>query len=338
MLNNSKLTKYSKTISEILKPSPLNGLKVVDLFAGCGGLSLGFEAVGFETLGYEMCNHASKSYENNLNGSCINQEINEETNYSAADILIAGPPCQPYSVAGKQEGKKDGRNGFPVFLKAIQDLQPYVCIFENVRGLVYKNKNYFNKIIGSIKKAGYSVNYKVLNANEYGIPQNRQRIFVIGLRDTSKEFQFPEKLTKTVAVQNAIGRIRTKFPKDSVLLNSNMDRYILKYEIASNCVNPRDLHFEKPSRTLTCRNLSGNTGDMIRIKLKDGQRRTLSVREAATLQSFPSWFKFTGSKTNKLKQVGNAVPPLLSYFIANSIRQQAFGLPLINKHIDSELV
>jgi len=85
------------------------------------------------------------------------------------------------------------------------------------------------------------------------------------------------------------------------------------------------LDYNKPSRTLTCRNLSGNTGDMIRLKLNNGIRRTLSVKEAGLLQSFPTWFRFYGSKSRKLKQIGNAVPPMMSYSIAQSIGSQVFN-------------
>ena len=96
--------------------------------------------------------------------------------------------------------------------------------------------------------------------------------------------------------------------------------YIAKYEKASKCVNPRDLYLEKPARTLTCRNLAGSTGDMHRIRLKDGRRRRITVREAARLQSFPDWFEFLGTETNKFNQIGNSVAPYFSFHLAKSIK------------------
>jgi len=99
-----------------------------------------------------------------------------------------------------------------------------------------------------------------------------------------------------------------------------MDAYVAKYEKASNCITPRDLHLDRPSRTVTCRNLAGATGDMHRLVLDDGRRRRLTVREAARLQSFPDWFEFIGSETSTFNQVGNAVPPMLAYAIASSFK------------------
>ena len=135
-------------------------------------------------------------------------------------------------------------------ISAIQQADPEIFLFENVRGLLYKN---------------------------------------------------PEKTD------------------DSLFLTKRMDEYIAKYEMKSHCVRPRDLRLDEPARTLTCRNLAGATSDMQRIRLKDGRRRRLTVREAARLQSFPDWFEFYGTASSQYKQIGNAVPPFLAYHLATAI-------------------
>jgi DNA (cytosine-5)-methyltransferase 1 len=134
------------------------------------------------------------------------------------------------------------------------------------------------------------------------------------------EWEWPAPHAQKVTVGEAIGDlIELKSPKDR-FLTPNQDAYIAKYELASKCVNPRDLYLDRPARTLTCRNLAGATGDMHRVKLKDGSRRRLSIREAARLQSFPDSFEFSGSDDSAFNQIGNAVAPLFAYALAVAFR------------------
>jgi DNA (cytosine-5)-methyltransferase 1 len=111
-----------------------------------------------------------------------------------------------------------------------------------------------------------------------------------------------------------------------------MDAYVAAYEKASCCVKPRDLYPGKPARTLTCRNLAGATSDMQRVRLPDGRRRRLLHREAARLQSFPDWFEFCGNETQRFNQIGNAVPPLLAYCLALSVKEYMQNGPLYETH------
>jgi DNA (cytosine-5)-methyltransferase 1 len=301
-----------------LTPNPNTEFKVLDLFAGCGGLSLGLEAVGFHTVGYEMNSNAADTYNKNLKGHCFSQKLELNTKYEGDfDAVVGGPPCQPFSVGGHQKGVEDTRNGFPVFLKAIEQIQPKIFLFENVRGMLYANKWYLDEITLCLKKMGYKIDYQLFNAVNFGIPQNRERLFVIGHKG---KFQFPKPQFNKVTVGEAIGDLIDTVQDESKILNASMDRYIANYEKASSCINPRDLYPHKPARTLTCRNLAGATGDMQRVKLQDGRRRRISVREAARLQSFPDWFEFSGTETNQYNQIGNAVPPFLAFQIANSIK------------------
>lgn len=309
---------YVRFINNTLKPKITEKEIVLDLFAGCGGLSLGFEAAGYKTLGYEMEPNAAATYNQNLIGNCINTKLNPAFEYPEAQIIIGGPPCQPFSVGGNQKGIEDSRNGFPIFINAVKKLKPKVFMFENVRGLLYTNKWYFEIIIEELRSLGYNIDYRLLNAVDFGVPQNRERFFVIG---HTTEFDFPKKRKNKVSVGEAIGDLMNTVPDESKFLTEAQDKYIGKYEKASFCINPRDLYADRPARTLTCRNLAAATGDMQRVKLPDGRRRRLIVREAARLQSFPDWFEFTGNETSRFYQIGNAVPPLLAYQLALSVKQ-----------------
>lgn len=290
--------------------------KAIDLFAGCGGLSLGFEAAGIKTIGYEMVEDCCKTYSSNLNSECICQKLTKDTLFPKADIVIGGPPCQPFSVRGKQLGKEDERDGFPIFIAAVKQLQPKVFLFENVRGVFYKNKSYFSHIIDELESLGYVINYSLINAVDYDVPQNRERVICVGAREI---FDFPRAKDYIVSAGEALKDIIDILPENPLFLTPSMDKYIASYEEKSHCITPRDLHLDMPARTLTCRNLAGATSDMQRYKLSDGRRRRLSIREAARLQSFPDWFSFTGNIESQYNQIGNAVPPFLAYNIASAI-------------------
>tara|TARA_B100000989_G_C19495328_1_gene451729 strand:- start:526 stop:1518 length:993 start_codon:yes stop_codon:yes gene_type:complete len=290
----------------------------IDLFAGCGGLALGFESNGFKTIGYEMDHDAVQTYNNNLSGNCEEIFLDNKTKFKEADIVIGGPPCQPFSVNGKQLGLKDSRDGFPAFISAISNVKPSVFMFENVKGMMYRNKNYLLEITEELKGLGYTVQAKVLNASNFLVPQNRERLFVVGSKN---KYFFPSGSEISYTAGDAVSDIVFNVDENDLFVNKSQDAYIKKYEIASKCINPRDLDLNKPARTLTCRNLAGATGDMHRVKLEDGRRKRLNVRDAARLQSFPDYFNFVGSRTSQMNQIGNAVPPLLAKALAKSITE-----------------
>ncbi len=290
---------------------------VVDLFAGCGGLSLGFEANGFKSIGFEMDENACKTYSRNLIGECVNVKLAVDYTYPKADIVIGGPPCQPFSVGGKQLGLRDSRDGFPIFLSAIRQLNPEVLMFENVRGMLYKNKWYLKEVVQELESLGYHINYALLNALHFEVPQNRERIVVIGSKN---RIGLPKKVNRIVTAGEALGELAFQYDDDSKFFTESMDKYVANYEKASKCINPRDLYLDKPARTLTCRNLAGATGDMHRVRLNDGRRRRITVREAARLQSFPDWFEFFGTETHQFNQIGNAVAPYFAYHLAKNIK------------------
>jgi len=308
---------YADKINHVLKPTTSGSPLVVDLFAGCGGLSLGFEAQGFETHGFEMDRDSCATYSKNLRGKCTQILLNPETELPRAPVLIGGPPCQPFSVGGKQRGLKDSRDGFPIFISAVKILRPEIWLFENVRGLLDRNKGYLDEVTQALQSLGYVIAVKLLNAVDFGVPQNRDRLIVVGHQGN---FSFPQLLERKISAGEGLGELAFQTPPESKFLTPSMDNYVAKYEKASFCKRPRDLHLAQPARTLTCRNLAGATGDMQRIKLPDGRRRRLLLREAARLQSFPDWFEFVGTETSCFNQVGNAVPPLFAFHLAGVVR------------------
>jgi site-specific DNA-cytosine methylase len=307
-------------LNTVLAPPKLRrGAPVaIDLFAGCGGLALGFEAAGVETRGYEMRPEAVRSYNLNLGGRCTETMLIVGQPEGEADLVIGGPPCQPFSQIGYQRGMRDPRDGFPIFLDTVNRVRPKIAIIENVRGLLFRNKDYLRQAVAELERFGYSVDVRLLQALHYGVPQNRERVFIVA---STIGWEWPEPVVhEPVTAGLALGDLALEVTGESRFLTESMDRYVAAYERASSCIRPRDLYLDRPARTVTCRNLGGATADMHRILLQDGRRRMLHIREGARLQSFPDWFEFAGTAYEQAEQIGNAVPPLLGYAVA----QQAY--------------
>ena len=312
------MANYIENLNKTISTPQKFDFTAIDLFAGCGGLSLGFEAAGIKTIGYEKVADCCNTYKKNLHSDCNNLTITTETDFPKAQIVIGGPPCQPFSRRGKQTGKEDERNGFPAFISAIRRIKPKIWMCENVKGLPEQNQEYYASILAELQSLGYVVEPHVVQLVQYGIPQNRERLVIVGHHGG---FQFPKPNGIKITAGEALGELATQIPEDAIFLTPEQDIYISKYEKASKCKNPRDLHLDKPARTLTCRNLAGATSDMHRIKLPDGRRRRITIREAARLQGFPDWFEFSGSLESQFTQIGNAVPPLFAYQMATAISQ-----------------
>lgn len=315
-------SEYAARVNGLLRPVKWNGYRVLDLFAGCGGLSLGFEAAGFRTFGMEKDGRCCDSYNNNLQGSCARHFITSDTDFPNADVLVAGPPCQPFSVFGHQHGDEDERDGFPAFIEAVRRVRPKIWLFENVRGMLYRNRGYFGSSMAKLEDLGYTADWSIINMASYSVPQNRLRIIAVG---HDGGFEFPAGGGEVVTAGDALRDTAHKHDADSKFLTPSMDRYVAAYEKKSQLVTPRDLHPDRPARTVTCRNLAAATSDMHRIRLPDGRRRRLTLREGARLQSFPDWFEFAGTETDGYNQVGNAVPPLFARTIAMQIRKYLVG-------------
>ncbi len=307
---------FIEYLNNTIKIPPTSKYCAIDLFAGCGGLSLGFEAAGIKTVGYEMVEDCCDTYRKNLRSECHQEIITKDTEFPRARVLIGGPPCQPFSRRGKRKGQIDDRNGFPAFIEAVKKVQPDLWMCENVKGLPEQSTSYFQSIIDQCKKLGYIVEHRTFQLVKFDVPQSRERMVIVGHHGG---FKFPKPNDYVISAGEALGALATDIPDNAIFLTPAMDEYIAKYEAASKCRTPRDLHMDRPARTLTCRNLAGATSDMHRIKLSDGRRRRITVREAARLQGFPDWFEFCGSEESQYTQIGNAVPPIFAYKMALAV-------------------
>ena len=307
---------FIEYLNNTIKIPPTSKYCAIDLFAGCGGLSLGFEAAGIKTVGYEIVEDCCDTYRKNLRSECHQEIITKDTEFPRARVLIGGPPCQPFSRRGKRKGQIDDRNGFPAFIEAVKKVQPDLWMCENVKGLPEQSTSYFQSIIDQCKKLGYIVEHRTLQLVKFDVPQSRERMVIVGHHGG---FKFPKPNDYVISAGEALGALATDIPDNAIFLTPAMDEYIAKYEAASKCRTPRDLHMDRPARTLTCRNLAGATSDMHRIKLSDGRRRRITVREAARLQGFPDWFEFCGSEESQYTQIGNAVPPIFAYKMALAV-------------------
>lgn len=332
--------------------------KVIDLFCGCGGLSHGFEKAGFEIeLAIDLWEDAILTYNHNHKNKVgklldihdvTNQEL--EKFKGKIDGVIGGPPCQGYSTVGTRDINDPRNHLYIEYCRVVEKVQPEFFLIENVRGLLTLGNGMFKKdIIKRFSKLGYNVSFKLLNAADYGIPQNRHRVFFIGLKN--KHYEFPKENTNIVTSEEAIEDLpslesdRTKLLEPSsdyqkLMRKNNPENLILNHEITN--------HTEKTIKVISKVSDGGNIKDLpeeywnIRKYNKAFQRmnskkpsntidtghrnyfhyrynRIPTVRESARIQSFPDNFEFLGSKTSQYKQVGNAIPPLLSYKIAKSI-------------------
>lgn len=312
--------RWREWCSRMLTPACTQAVSL-DLFCGAGGLGLGMSAAGLTGGAIDKDADSLLTHADNVAGpSPAMTALSSTTDWSpwrGTQIIMGGPPCQPFSGHGKQAGSGDSRNGFPAFLAAVEALRPSVAVAENVRGVLYRNREYFESVANDLKRLGYSVDVRLLKAEHYGVPQRRERVFLAAWRTGCWEWPVPfvnSPVASGVALGEGINRVRD----DTKFLTPAMDVYVARYEKASSCRVPRDLDPARPSRTVTTRNLGSATSDMLRIRLPDGRRRMLTLEEGALLQGFPENFKFKGGAASVARQIGNAVPPLMGLAVAHS--------------------
>ena len=308
-------------------------MKIIDLFAGIGGLRLGFEKQGAECVfSSENDKHAQMTYEANFNKKPAGDIYKvKSSDIPAHDILLAGFPCQPFSIAGYRKGLKDERgNLFFQILRILRECRPKAFLLENVKGLINLNKGrVFRNMTALLQKTGYQVYSKVLNTMEYGnLPQTRERIYITGIRkNLNRQFSFPPpvKLTKT------IHDILSKQKQDDYFYYDRFPIYkILKKEITKkDTIYQWRRTYVRENKSKVCPTLTANTGTgghNVPLILDHYGIRKLTPKECAGFQGFPDSFilpEFAG-KGCLYKQIGNSVSiPVIENIAANLLHALA---------------
>lgn len=299
-------------------------MNVVSLFSGVGGLDLGFLKAGHNIIwANDNYDDAVATYKKNIGShiqlkSIEDVSINEIPNH---DILIGGFPCQGFSLANMKRSEGDERNKLYLeFYRVLSHKQPKFFVAENVKGILSLSKGkVFEMILEDFSSAGYNVKFQVLNAANFGVPQKRERVIIIGTRkDVSQEIFHPnpthsEKDFTRYKPWLSIGEALKDLPdpdKEHNLKNHTYSKFKLKFNgyIGNRAIDPN-----KPAPTVTAR--GDSKGGVVVLHHPDNLRR-MSVRELASTQSFPLDFEFSGTNSSAYRQIGNAVPPILAYAIA----------------------
>lgn len=337
--------------------------KIIDLFCGCGGLSKGFEMAGFETkIAIDMWEDAVKTYNHNrVDKVAVCEDVHNWTEdyldklIANGDVvgIIGGPPCQGYSTVGTRDVNDPRNHLYKEYCRIVERVQPDFFVIENVKGLTTLSNGAFkDDIINRFSALGYNVEYQILNAADYGVPQNRYRVFFVGMK--KKGFVFPKPFGFKVTTKEAIGDLpvlqgtetiteyacepQTEYEKkmrgncDILLNHAGTNHSQQTIDIISMIKDggkisdlPREYwevrKYNKAFERMSSTGQSNTVDTGHRNYFHYEQNRIPSVRENARLQSFPDDFEILGSKTSQYKQVGNAVPPLLAFAVAKAIKE-----------------
>ena len=359
---------YHRAMSKKTKDAP----KTIALFSGCGGLSLGFAAAGFDLVGHiEIEDSANKIYDANFSGSKLlgtdicditeSQIKDWKKEFGDIDVIIGGPPCQGFSLAGKRDSDDLRNQLFKYYSNIVSLVHPKAFVFENVRLLTSMKttdgKLFIDCIFDSFSKAGYHLVKKELNMADYGVPQSRERLVIVGVRnDIDVDFSFPIITNQTNADTHSQSLF--EMPSQVSFRDATCDlihlesgdvsddplhwsivhpEHVIRWlkDVPEGCSahdneNPnlrppsgfnttyKRIKWDEPCSTITT-NFSMISGCR---NVHPTATRSLTIREAARAQSFPDEFVFLGKWGDVRKAIGNAVPPIFAEIIADEIKSQ----------------
>lgn len=380
MTHLSQMINEERTRYRVVK-KPLN---VIDLFCGCGGFSKGFAEAGYNVrFGIDMWKDATITYQHNFpNAAVLNEDITKITgkdilelaNMSTdeVDVIIGGPPCQGFSVSGKRMIDDERNKLYKSYVQIVSELKPKVFVMENVPGLIRLFKGQVGEqVIEDFSSIGYTVQKKILSADNYGVPQQRKRVFFVGVRndlvEKGMEYSYPSAITGAgtdtpawttkdaisdldfipddrvmgedipyqIEPQNAYQQFMREGSRSvlnhSVTLHSDRTKEIIAMvpdggnykDLPEELRSTRKVHIAWTRMDSNRPCFTIDTGHNHHFHYKEN--RVPTVRESARIQSFPDAFEFIGIKTSQLKQVGNAVPPLLAKAVGESILRMLEG-------------
>lgn len=352
-----------------------NKLIAIDLFCGCGGFSYGFQQAGFDmALGIDMWKDATITYKHNFpHARVINEDITtvdaneifKQVNCDEIDVIIGGPPCQGFSVSGKRMIDDPRNKLYKSFVSLVNEIRPKVFVMENVPGLIRLfGGKVKEEVLSDFSNIGYRVKVQQLSSDDYGVPQQRKRVFFVGISENyfsdDVEFTFPKPthgndLKKVVTCKEAISDL--DFVPDDVSMGEDIDyrltagneyQELMRKGSKSIKNHSITIHKEQTKQIIAMVPDGGNYKDLPKelqgtrrvniawtrmnsekpcFTIDTGhnhhfhykENRVPTVRESARIQSFPDKFEFIGIKTSQLKQVGNAVPPLMAEAIAREV-------------------
>lgn len=332
-------------------------LKLVSLFSGGGGLDIGLGAAGFKTLfANDVVPQCCETLKQNMGKrtTVVCDDIKNVTgvairnalglkNYECVDLLAGGPPCQAFSIFGRRKGRADPRGQMVYqYFRILSELQPKVFVFENVFGLLTVENGEVYKLVCEklahpSKKLDYDIRAFRLNAVDYGVPQYRDRIIIVGSRTGRNVTEIPPVVFKCpgrgqLPYRTVADALRGLENPNDVYPANHMGRVhgpAIVNRYAAMTPGERDSHtrinkldLTRPSFTIICgSNCGGGKGHIHPI-----EPREVTPRESARLQTFPDSWTFVGKGRYAISQVGNAVPSLLAFAVGNEIRERIFGL------------
>ena len=314
-------------------------LKVASLFCGCGGTDIGMQG-DFDYLGrYYASNNINIVYANDIEKTACdlfeknfgivpdNRDIRtvKSDEIPEFDILTGGFPCQSFSIVAqnpKRLGVKDERGKlFFEMCRILREKQPKCFIAENVKGILTANKkSAFPLIIREFEESGYDVSYSILNSANFGVPQKRERVIIVGFRkDLDVKFVFP---------QNVISNENAYTPLSKVIENEVDEKYyfsqravegMMKKRASMNKGRAQDV--TKPCNTVGAHLAKVSLNSTDPVLLVDERYRRFTPREVARIQSFPENFELVGSEAAQYRALGNAIPPVMFWYVAKAVKE-----------------